>query len=74
MLSTFKAQLKIQFEDLEFNDFSDAVQEEFGIVNVTTMTLYTKKRLGVKQSTIEKIKRNTTESFSLLNILKEGKK
>ncbi|EMO04886.1 hypothetical protein LEP1GSC116_0453 [Leptospira interrogans serovar Icterohaemorrhagiae str. Verdun HP] len=54
MLSTFKAQLKIQFEDLEFNDFSDAVQEEFGIVNVTTMTLYTKKRLGVKQSTIEK--------------------
>ncbi|AAN47387.1 hypothetical protein ACO2J1_02200 [Leptospira interrogans] len=56
MLSTFKAQLKIQFEDLEFNDFSDAVQEEFGIVNVTTMTLYTKKRLGVKQSTIEKIK------------------
>ncbi|WP_061232200.1 hypothetical protein [Leptospira noguchii] len=56
MLSTFKAQLKIQFEDLEFNDFSEAVQEEFGIVNVATMTLYAKKRLGVKQSTIEKVK------------------
>ncbi|EQA73629.1 hypothetical protein [Leptospira noguchii] len=56
MLSTLKAQLKIQFEDLEFNDFSEAVQEEFGIVNVTTMTLYAKKRLGVKQSTIEKVK------------------
>ncbi|EMO52867.1 hypothetical protein L9Z41_00850 [Leptospira noguchii] len=56
MLSTLKAQLKIQFEDLEFNDFSEAVQEEFGIVNVATMTLYAKKRLGVKQSTIEKVK------------------
>ncbi|EMI72239.1 hypothetical protein [Leptospira noguchii] len=56
MLSTFKAQLKIQFEDLEFNDFSEAVHEEFGIVNVATMTLYAKKRLGVKQSTIEKVK------------------
>ncbi|EKO17540.1 MULTISPECIES: hypothetical protein [Leptospira] len=63
MLPTFKAQLKIQFEDLEFNDFSDAVQEEFGIVNVATMTLYTKKRLGIKQSTIEKVKESQQNYF-----------
>ncbi|AOP32550.1 hypothetical protein A0128_00850 [Leptospira tipperaryensis] len=63
MLSTFKAQLKIQFEDLEFNDFSDAVLDEFGMVNIATMTLFAKKKLGVSQTTIEKIsetKRNSS--------------
>ncbi|EMO79198.1 hypothetical protein LEP1GSC126_2909 [Leptospira kirschneri str. 200801774] len=52
MQTTFKAQLKIQFEDLEFNDFSDAVQDEYGIVNVNTMTQYAKRKLGVSQVTI----------------------
>ncbi|MDV6237830.1 hypothetical protein CH379_019565 [Leptospira ellisii] len=56
MQTTFKAQLKIQFEDLEFNDFSDAVQGEYGIVNINTMTQYAKKRLGVSLATIEKLK------------------
>ncbi|EMO63364.1 hypothetical protein LEP1GSC133_4488 [Leptospira borgpetersenii serovar Pomona str. 200901868] len=55
MQTTFKAQLKIQFEDLEFNDFSDAVQDEYGIVNVNTMTQYAKRKLGVSQVTIEKL-------------------
>ncbi|EKT85964.1 hypothetical protein [Leptospira santarosai] len=56
MQTTFKAQLKIQLEDLEFNDFSDAVQDEFGIVNINTMTQFAKRRLGVSQATIEKLK------------------
>ncbi|EMO69933.1 hypothetical protein [Leptospira santarosai] len=56
MQNTFKAQLKIQLEDLEFNDFSDAVQDEFGIVNINTMTQFAKRRLGVSQATIEKLK------------------
>ncbi|WP_229267280.1 hypothetical protein [Leptospira sp. mild_001] len=56
MQTTFKAQLKLQFEDLEFNDFSDAVQEEYGVVSINTMTQFTKKRLGVSQATIEKLK------------------
>ncbi|MBM9577466.1 hypothetical protein JWG45_09910 [Leptospira sp. 201903070] len=55
MRSMFKAQLKIQFEDLEFNDFTDAVLDEFGMVNIATMTLYAKRKLGVSQTTIEKI-------------------
>ncbi|WP_078125674.1 hypothetical protein [Leptospira alexanderi] len=56
MQTTFKAQLKLQFEDLEFNDFSDAVQDEFGVVNINTMTQYAKRRLGFSQATIEKLK------------------
>lgn len=56
MKTTFKAQLRLQFEDLEFNDFSDAVQDEFGIVNINTMTQYAKKKLGVSQATIENLK------------------
>ncbi|RHX87624.1 hypothetical protein [Leptospira stimsonii] len=62
MSSTFKAQLKIQFEDLEFNDFTDAVLDEFGMVTIATMTLFAKRKLGVSQTTIEKIaemKRNS---------------
>lgn len=43
MKTTFKAQLKLQFEDLEFNDFSDAVQDEFGVVNINTMIQFAKK-------------------------------
>ncbi|WP_017851989.1 hypothetical protein ACO1KB_19080 [Leptospira interrogans serovar Szwajizak] len=56
MQTTFKAQLKLQFEDLEFNDFSNAVQDEYGVVNINTMTQFAKKRLGVSQATIEKLK------------------
>ncbi|MGJ4785682.1 hypothetical protein ACQV5J_16330 [Leptospira interrogans] len=56
MQTTFKAQIKIQLEDLEFNDFSAAVQNEYGVVNINTMTQYAKKRLGVSQATIEKLK------------------
>ncbi|MBE8363477.1 hypothetical protein [Leptospira borgpetersenii] len=56
MQTTFKAQIKIQLEDLEFNDISDAVQENFGVVNINTMTQYIKRRLGVSQATIEKLK------------------
>ncbi|AVQ10688.1 Uncharacterized protein XB16_0341 [Leptospira santarosai] len=56
MQTTFKAQLRIKLEDLEFNDFSDAVQDEFGIVNINTMTQFAKRRLGVSQATIEKLK------------------
>ncbi|EMO84145.1 hypothetical protein [Leptospira santarosai] len=55
MQTTFKAQLKLQLEDLEFNDFSDAVQNEFGIVNINTMIQFAKKRLGISQVTIEKL-------------------
>ncbi|PJZ62855.1 hypothetical protein [Leptospira adleri] len=62
MLSTFKAQLKIQLEDLEFNDFSDAVLDEFGTVNISTMTLFVKRKLGVSQTTIEKIAENKRNS------------
>ncbi|WP_016759376.1 hypothetical protein [Leptospira weilii] len=56
MQSNFKAQLKIQLEDLEFNDFTDSVLEEYGSVNIATMTLFVKKRLGISQATIEKLK------------------
>ncbi|TGK23448.1 hypothetical protein [Leptospira stimsonii] len=56
MQTTFKAQIKIQLEDLEFNDISDAVQENFGVVNINTITQYIKRRLGVSQATIEKLK------------------
>lgn len=63
MLSTFKAQLKIQFEDLEFNDFSDAVLDEFEMVNIATMTLFVKRKLGVSQTTIEKIAETKRNSY-----------
>ncbi|ULH29029.1 hypothetical protein FH581_017205 (plasmid) [Leptospira weilii] len=56
MQTTFKAQIKIQLEDLEFNDISDGVQENFGVVNINTITQYIKRRLGVSQATIEKLK------------------
>ncbi|MDI7190878.1 hypothetical protein [Leptospira santarosai] len=56
MQTTFRAQLKLQFEDLEFNDFSEAVQDEYGIVNINTMIQFAKMRLGVSQATIEKLK------------------
>lgn len=65
MQTTFKAQLKLQFEDLEFNDFSDAVQDEFGVVNINTMIQYAKQRLGVSQVTIEKL----IEDRRKLNVL-----
>ncbi|EMM75339.1 hypothetical protein [Leptospira santarosai] len=55
MQTTFKAQLKLQFEDLEFNNFSDAVQDEFGVVNINTMIQFAKKRLGISHVTIEKL-------------------
>ncbi|MDI7156257.1 hypothetical protein QMM53_06805 [Leptospira santarosai] len=55
MKTTFKAQLKLQFEDLEFNDFSDAVQDEFGVVNINTMIQFAKGRLGISHVTIEKL-------------------
>ncbi|WP_016754148.1 hypothetical protein [Leptospira santarosai] len=61
MQTTFKAQLKIQLEDLEFNDFSDAVQDEFGVVNINTMIQFAKKRLGISHVTIEKLKDDRKE-------------
>ncbi|EMP80050.1 hypothetical protein LEP1GSC162_0693 [Leptospira santarosai str. CBC1531] len=40
---------------MEFNDFSDAVQDEFGVVNINTMIQFAKKRLGISHVTIEKL-------------------